>query len=191
MRNKVLLAVVALLAIPAFTYAAASMTLSGSGIPAGGLDANGSFTLTLGLSTDVALDGLQWQLMVDNKAHDSLFAGAVGTLGDWFTNGFASGDLTSAMGTGTDGSLAGQNPEFAFKNSGTAAARTGSLLSYTITALNAPAGTYEFGLVADQTMLSSGAPISPLGSFRVQVIPEPASVLLLLAAVPFLRRRHA
>lgn len=186
MRNKVLLAVVALLAIPAFTYAAGSMTLSG--VP-GQIPVGGSFTLTVGLSSDVALDGLQWKLAVDGGANDGKFTGQVGALGDWFTNGFTAGELTSTMTSAV--SLAGLNPDYAFKNSGTAAARTGSLLSYTITAVGATEGFYSFGFDAANTILVPDGSTPQLGSFRVQVIPEPASALLLLAAVPFLRRRHA
>lgn len=102
--------------------------------------------------------------------------------------------------------FAAANPEVVFRNTGEtqaiyvapAEAAQNKLITYQIAStMGLAAGTYEI-TVGDKAGLgfsacndASGCVTPSAGLLRLIVVPEPASALLLLAAVPFLRRRRA
>ena len=102
---------------------------------------------------------------------------------------------TSNTGDGYFQVDAGSGPEPLAAGNGTTTAGTttvvasGLLMSFTVSLQGVPAGTYPLNLSLDNSAVI-GAPVT-VQSGTLTIIPEPASALLLIGALPFLRRRSA
>ena len=212
-KGKVLLALFALLAVPAVGFGQWSATID---LNVGGatpheitLAPGATFTLFVDLDSNQPVSGIQYALCADGGASDGLFKGAfnagdLNSYGSLFNkeiipnpNLYALGDLTSQM-TGGPVPLSGLAPELIFRTAGeTGSSDMGifpdSLVNYTMTA---PTTEGVFILCITDAILTNGQ--GNIGLDRglqfdtlTVITPEPASVLLLLAGVPFLRRRRA
>lgn len=206
-KGKVLLALFALLAVPAVGYGqwGATIDLNVGGAHEITLAPGADFTLTLGLDSNQPVGGVQYALSPSGGDFMGAFdAGDLNSFGSLFgppfpadTNLFQLGEMNSKMSPGPV-SLSGLDPELIFRNEG----ETGqdsmgvfpdSLVNYTITA---PTTEGAFVLGISNAILTNGQ--GNIGLDRglqfnplTVITPEPASVLLLLAGVPFLRRRRA
>lgn len=214
-KGKVFVALIAVLALPAVGFGqwGASLDLTSGGSSSIIVDKPGeSFSLEVGLSSDQVVGGVQYALDVmrvsggnANAAFEGSFNGGdLASFGSLFSppfpvdnNLFALADASSKMAAGPV-SLAGLDPELIFRgapgNVGDIdpGVLPGSLLNYTLTAL-AP-GDYTIGItnaILTNSLGQKGSTQPDFSSLSVHVTPEPASALLLLTAVPFLRRRRA
>jgi len=196
-KGKVLLALFALLAMPALSFGQGLLDLSGDKAQ---ILQGESFTLTIDLSTEVGLQFGQYLLSVESVpgglASDQHFTGQFGAEGDWFgvPGGFGANSLASNTQMSSPVSLDGLMPELIFHAGSETTLTSGSLATYMITAdAAAPLGLYSLGLDPAQTLFTNADGVVQMGinPYRFEVTPEPASALLLLAGVPFLRRRRA
>lgn len=196
----------ALLVVPAVGLGqwSGSLNLTSDGMSEIAVDPGESFVLTVGLDSNQPVGCVQFRLTVNDGADDHLFEGQFDPI-DTFSYGslfslafppdpnlFAPGDLTSQMAAGPV-SLAGLPPELICPIFGEAGSLDmgifpGSLVSYTVT-MPPVAGYYEFSLTDVILTNGGGGSVEPEVSSLI-VTPEPASVLLLLAGLPLLRRRR-
>jgi hypothetical protein len=170
-----------------------------------------SFVLTVGLDSNEGVSGVQYAFSVSAGADDALFEGLFDPT-DWASYGslfdvpfllrnrdlFDPDDVISQLYPGPV-SLDGLLPELIFQSDGGEAGGgdmgvfPASLLNYTMTA---PTALDEYVLSVREAILTGSHGSIGLGSglavdvLHVTVTPEPGSVLLLLAAVPFLLRRR-
>ncbi len=206
-KGKVLLTIFALLAVPAVGYGqwTATMDLNVGGAHEIDVLPGESFTLSLGLNSSQAVGGVQYMLSPSGGDFMGAFDGGdLASFGSLFSppfpvnsNLFGLGDMLSQMTT-TPVPLAGLAPELIFRNTGETGQTNlgifpGSLVNYTITA---PTTVGEFTLGIADAILTNGQGNIAIGrglQFNPLTVrtPEPGSILLLLTAVPFLRRRRA
>ena len=143
--------------------------------------------------TDVATDGVNFNIVVDNGASDGIWGmgapgltayGVYGASDRWFATYDVAADTDLAT-------LNTMGNEIYFKGAGQAAA--GTVATYRVV----PVGTLTMGEVYE---MSAGTDAYGWGNFFggleggapliVNIVPEPATALLLLVALPFLRRRN-
>jgi len=206
MKGKVAFAVVAILMLPASTFGAVTMSVTGecigsacAGDGSSGLSIDGpinagalSVKISVGLSNDASdtIDGIQWSWAETGTAGLSYQSPSV-------TNGavFSASDY-QGFADNTGGALAAAFPESFFKGTPGAVAASGNLISYDVTNTGAMAvgdvltlnvGDAAFGFFTTP----SGASPSVGSPLTITVTPEPATALLLVGAIPFLRRRRA
>jgi hypothetical protein len=156
-----------------------------------------SFTLELGLHSDVGLGFGQFQLLVmgSNGPANHWWFGQFVSEGDWFgTGGFTPGSLSGPGNTklGDPARLDTADPELIFHTGAfTDAPKSGSLARYVLTADAAiPWDDYVFTLVPEQTLFTTatGAADLSIGTWS-SYVPEPVSAMLLLTGLPLVMRR--
>jgi len=205
MRTNLVWILVALLALPTVGFGLVNIAVTGDdlGDPsnlgngtnaisvAGPLNAGDlSIKISLTLSGGDEIDGIQWSWMGSGLAYagDAWSNGAIFSAGDY--QGNADGSIGSDLATSSAGF-----PESYFKGTPGALPATGVMAMYEVTNLNALAVNDSIVLgVGDAgpgyfTSPTGGVPTSSSLTITV-VVPEPATGLLLLGAIPFLRRRR-
>jgi hypothetical protein len=192
---KSLVAAIALLAMPMVSLAAPTMSATVGGLTSLNV-APGPVNLAIqGIfnSDGMTVGGYQHNVIA---SHPALFSYGNPSVEMTGNGGFAAADLFFSYAPGED--LPGFGSITVFKASGEAPAannvhvETVNVVSKA--ALPVGSYTFAFGGSADEAFLTNaqnpfGVPFGPGGVFTLNVIPEPASALLLLAAVPFMRRR--
>lgn len=123
----------------------------------------------------------------DPIATNPRFVGGSSTVGTIFAAN-NTGDQFFTLGGGPD--LAGGNQQVT-ATFPTGVTGTGVLALFNIDTTGIPSGTYIVDINIDNTSLNGGAVPFTTGAPLSLLIPEPASALLLLGALPFLRRRSA
>ena len=165
------------------------------------------FALTVGLDSNQPIGCIQFRLTVNDGADDHLFEGlfdptdpnSYGCLfGSDDPNRFRPQDFISQMASGPV-SLDYVGPEWICRMMGeTGGTDMGifpcSLVSYILTVPDTPDADYVIS-VADAILTNGQGNIGidrglQINTLNVHITPEPDSVLLLLAAVPFLFRRR-
>ena len=208
-KGKVLLALFALLVVPAVGYgqweAMIDLNVGGATPNEIILAPGANFTLFVDLDSNQPVGGVQYALSPSHGDFMGAFDAAdLNSFGSLFgppfpvdPNLFGLGEMSSKMSPGPV-SLSGLDPELIFRNEGETGQSDmivfpGSLVKYTMTA---PTTEDVFILSISDAILTNGQ--GNIGLDRgllvdtlTVITPEPASVLLLLAGVPFLRRRRA
>ena len=203
-KGKVLLAMFALLAVPAVGFGQwnGEISLTSGGLNEITVAPGATFPLMVSVDSNQPVSGVQYALT--GEFLGAFDAGVLSSYGALINKGvlpepnlYAIGDVSSKMST-TPVSLAGLQPELVFRNTGeTGGVSLGifpdSLLNYTMTA---PDSLGDFTLsIRDAILTNSNGDIGLSNGLGVATLlvhtPEPSSILLLLAAVPFLRRRRA
>ena len=174
----------------------------------------GTFDLWMIVTSDGDLDGLQWDfeinstdkstdLTVNGKSFPNFFApttsGADG-FGSVYDTGFVPVRWAPGDYTGSASVFDSTTGEVLFRNSGftpKADLQSGSVQGYDLSWSAAlPIGTYNVGLSARSKWTSQDATGASLegqltgDDFVLTITPEPATALLLLGALPFMRRRR-
>ena len=198
-KGKVLVAVLAILAVPAVGYgqwtASMNVDLDKSQVLPGE-----SFSLGIILNSDQSIGGVQWQLSASGPGDQSNLFVTEGQRGELFSdsdqNKFLNVEFVSTYAAGAG--MGTVNPELIFKFFGEAGQTDlgifpGGLLAYNVDVpVGMTPGLYDISLT--DTILTNSAVeatlIPDVIGARIEVLPEPTSALLLLAAVPFLRRRR-
>jgi len=221
MKRYLVLAVMALLALPVMTMAwtiELDLAQTGTGATAISVAPGTAISVDVRLTSNYqytaapppnpkGLDGIQYQIESDSKVTDGLWNfptdGTAMTLGTVF----ASSELTSQIATYAPygapyNNLAVINSygaEVGFKGQGTwvLASNNALVATYAMIAPSAPGVYVLSGIKNDYGWGNNPAPVASTGgytggdSLTVTVTPEPATALLLIGAIPFLRRRRA
>jgi hypothetical protein len=208
MRKLVLL--LAILALPGLAFGQVSLDVGVGGVP-GGVSGGGAIAIDVLLNTPIPLDGVQYSLSAELNGMGAGSGDALVTYdvitpwvnGTTFTG--LGGDYTQLIGVGAGNgmTMAAMNmmgPELYFKSFGTTPAPLAAALVATYNVTVAPlnpgdvlvitAGADPMGMFGNGYSYAGGTQGGPFHPGLGLTIPEPASILLLLGALPFLRRRR-
>ena len=125
---------------------------------------------------------------VDNPATSPRFYDSSTTVGTIFASN-NTGNQHYTIGGGPEDMAAGNAQVTATFPAGVAG--TGTLARFFVSTIGVPAGISTISVNLDNTKLNGGNEVYTALPSAITVIPEPASALLLIGALPFLRRRSA
>ena len=202
---KWIMAMGAVLAIPALAYGAASFTLTAGGSGTAGatavtIDPGDSFSIDLGITQEDAYGVAGFGGALQASANGQFYI----TGRSWLVSNADENTATSVLLNDTNKWLA--DDPFPGQNVGAIEEVTGywpagdfpQVMETFIIQTNSDPGVYTITigdagggiLIADGMGEVEQTPLT-IGSYQVTITPEPASMLLLAGALPFLRRRRS